>query len=417
MAYKKTHIVIGALIVFWIIFIGWGMFKTTIKLSKGKTIISKQINKTTQEKIISEKTQDKKPSTEESTAPSIPSPIMVRTFKVKASDFQDILPVMGTIKAKTEIELRFEITGTIKKIYFREGEKIKKGDLIASLDDKDINLKIAYAKNKLNASQAAYNSIQKKLDVHKKLFDAGAIIKSKLEEVELECESARFQVETSRSEMALAENELNKTKLYAATDGVMGPREKEEGEFITPQDKLGSLFEISDVFVEAGVVERDINKVKLGQKAKIYVDTYPNIAFDGKIDSIFPIVEGKSRTLTVKIKVPNAEGHLFPGMFSRADIFIVELKNAFIIPATSLIPSGKGIYVVPVIPKEYVQKGEDETSTGIVQLCHVNVGYLTSDYAQITQGLKSEDLVVIEAQGELKDNTSVKIVGIEESTF
>ena len=410
---KITYLFITAFILFWIVFIGWGMFKTVFKLSREKP---SSVGVAGKKEVTAEP-----PKTQE--APDLTAsqaearPILVRAFKVKATDFHDILPVMGTVKGKTEIELKFEINGIIKTIYFREGEKIKKGSLIASLGPKDAELRINYAKNKFNSAQAAYKSVEKKLEVHRKLYEVGAIIKSKLEEVELETESAKFQVETTRSEMELAENELNKTFIYATKDGVMGPREAEEGEFVTPQDKVGSLLEISEVFVEVGVVERDIEKIKLGQKARVYVDAYPNITFEGIVDSVFPVVEGKSRTLTAKIKVPSPDGLLLPGMFSRAEILIVDLKEAIMIPATCLISTGPGMNLVPVIPVQSLEKGEDEAQTGIVQLNRANLGYVTSDYAQVNEGLNVGDLVVVEAQGELKDNARVKIIGIEEANF
>lgn len=413
MAFKKTHFLIAAFIIFWILFIGWGMAKTSFKLFKGKSPVAA---------LLSSK---EKPAAETKTAEPAPQeavevearPILVRTFRVKPANFQDMLPVMGTVKGKTEIELKFEINGVIKNINFREGEKIRQGELVACIDPADVQLKASYGKNKFKSAEAAYNSALKKLEVHRKLYEAGAIIKSKLEEVELETESAKYQVETARSEMELAENELNKTCLYAAKDGVMGPREAEEGEFVTPQDKVGSLLEISEVFVEVGVVERDINRIKLGQRAKIYVDAYPNATFEGNVEYIYPVVEGKSRTLTIKLKVPNPEGSLLPGMFSRAEIFIAELNNALIIPATALIHAGGGVTLAPVIPSEAIQIGEDESQTGVVQLRRIGLGYLTSDYAQAIEGLDEDDLVVIEAQGELKDNAKVKIVGVEEASF
>jgi len=413
MTFQKTHLFIGAFLIFWIIFLGWGMFKT-FKVTKEKSVLSEMPGKTEQKALTprAPKTEAQTASTQ--VAPAEPRPILVRVFKVKTSDFQDVLPVMGTIKGKTEVGLRFEIPGVIKTISFREGEKIKKGQLIASLDPKDAQLRLAYAKNKFNSAQAAYNSAQKKLEVHKKLFESGAILKSKFEEVELETESARFQVETVKNEMDLAENELAKTSLYANKDGVMGPRKKEEGEFVTPQDQVSSLLETSEVLVEVGVVERDIDKVKLGQKAKVSVDAYPTVNFEGVVDSIYPIVEGKSRTLTVKVKVLNPTGLLFPGMFSRAEISIVSLKNAIIVPVTSLINGGKGISLAPLIPAKSIERTEDESQVGIVQLRRVSLGYVTSDYAQITQGVNVDDFIVMEAQGELKDNAKVKIVGIEE---
>lgn len=417
MGFKKTHFLVAAFIIFWIAFIGWGMFKTTFKLFKEKSPAAGITKSKDKKEAAAKQTKTEETAPAQTAIQAEARPILVRTFKAKAVDFQDILPVMGTVKGKTEIELKFEINGVIQKIYFREGEKIKKGDLIACLDPKDAQLKVNYAKNKFKSAEAAYNSVKKKLEVHQKLYEAGAIIKSKFEEVELETESAKFQVETTRSEMELAENELNKTFLYATKDGAMGPREAEEGEFVSPQDKIGSLLEISEVFVEVGVVERDINKIKLAQKAKVYVDAYPNTNFEGNVDNIFPTVEGKSRTLTVKIKVPNPNGILLPGMFSRAEIFIVELKDALIIPTTALIHAGAGVTLVPVIPAEFIQVGEDETQTGVVQLRRVNLGYITSDYAQLTEGLSVDDLVIIEAQGELKDNVKVKIVGVEEMSF
>jgi RND family efflux transporter MFP subunit len=352
----------------------------------------------------------------EALAPAEPILPQVRTLKLKSLDFKDILPVMGSVKGITEIPLKFEINGVVKKINFREGERIKKDDAIASIDTTDVELKVSYAKAKMNSAQAAYNSVQKQLEIHKKLYEAGAIIKVKMEQIELEAESARFQMETARSEAELAANELRKTTLYASKDGVMGMREAEEGEFVTPQDKVATIYEINEVFVELGVVERDIEKIKLGQKARVFVDAYPNMLFEGTVAYIFPVVEGKSRTLTVKIKVPNPNSLLLPGMFARAEMTIVELPSALIIPASALINSG-GLTLLSIVPSGTIKGTQEEEQTGVSKVVKVKVGYLSSDYAQILEGASEEDLVILEVQGELKENSPVKIVGAEELSF
>lgn len=406
----KPQIIIILFLLLWIIFIGWGMVKTSIQLSKEEALLEEP-TLTLQKPEISE------PLVEGIMEEPEIAPVLVRTFKAMRTDFSDILPAMGTVKGETEVEIKFQIDGVIQSINFREGEKIKKGDLIASLDPKDAQLKLEYVKNKFGSAQAAYLSSLKKLEVHQKLYEAGAIIKSKLEEVELESERAKFELATVKSEEELGKNELEKTNLYATFDGVMGPRDAEEGEFVTPQDKVASLLEIKSVLVEVGIVERDINKIKLGQKAKVYVDAYPNVAFEGVIDNIFPVVEGRSRTLTVKIKVDNPEWFLLPGMFCRAEILIIELKGAFIIPSTGLVPGKGETVLIPVIPTQYIETSEDGIKTGTVQLRQAGIGYITSDYTQITKGLNDGDLVVIEAQGEIKDNSRVRITAIEEITF
>jgi membrane fusion protein, multidrug efflux system len=416
---KIIYFLISAFIIFWVAFIGWGMFKTATKLSQGKNVAA-QTKSTQKTEPLKKEGLAKQPRTKEGTLAQLAStqpeirPILVRAAKTKVADFEDILPVMGTVKGKTEVQLKFETNGVINAIKFHEGEKIKKGDLIASIDPKDAQLRIEYAQSRYNAAEAAYRATAKKLEVHQSLYDAGAIIKSKFEEIQLEVESAKAQVETTKSERQLAENELRKTCIYATKDGIMGPREAEEGEFVTPQDKIGSLLETSEVYVEVGIVERDIEKIKLGQNAKVYIDAHPNITFEGKVDKIFPVVEGKSRTLTAKIKVDNPQGYLMPGMFSRAEILVVELKGALMVPSVAMIPAGQGVTMMPVIPLQSITKGEDESQIGTVEMRRATLGYVAADYAQVIAGVKPGDLVIIETQGELKDGAKVKIVGTEE---
>ncbi len=408
MELKKSRIIIIAFVSLWIIFLGWGIIQTTLKLSKESPLIKKPVSQEPQSpKMLMEKMAEEAKT----------RPVLVRTFRVTRTDFSDVLPVMGTVKGEKEIELRFEINGVIKTIFFDEGERIKKGELIACLDPKDSQLKLEYTQNKLASGLASYQASLKKLEVHENLYQAGAIIKSRLEEIALECESAKFELATMKSETALSENELEKTNLYSGIDGVLGPREAEEGEFVTPQDPIASLLKISSVFIEVGIVERDINKLKLGQKAKVFVDAHPNITFEGIIDNIFPVVGGRSRTLTTKIKVNNPKELLLPGMFCRAEISIIELKDVLLIPSVCLTPTGEEIMIAPVIPAQTLITNEEEIQTGTVRLSRVNTGHITNDYAQITDGLEENDLVVIESRGELTDEATVQINAIEEISF
>jgi RND family efflux transporter MFP subunit len=414
---------IGKIIILWFILVGayigyrwYSEHKAKPSEASSSSAISKLMQKIpflAKKEEVSTPTEEQK---KEAAAPEAPILPQVRTLKLKSLDFKDILPVMGSVKGITEIPLKFEINGVVKKLNFREGERIKKDDAIASIDSTDVELKVAYAKAKMNSAQAAYNSVQKQLEIHKKLYEAGAIIKTKMEQIELEAESARYQLETARSEEELAANELRKTTIYASKDCVMGMREAEEGEFVTPQDKVATVYEINEVFVELGVVERDIEKIKLGQKAKVFVDAYPNMIFEGTVAYVFPVVEGKSRTLTVKIKVANPNALLLPGMFARAEMSIVELPGALMIPASALINSG-GLTLLSIVPSGTIQGNIDEEQTGVAKVVKVKVGYLSSDYAQILEGASEDDLVILEVQGELKENSQVKIVGAEELSF
>lgn len=332
----------------------------------------------------------------------------VRAYKVARSDFTDILPVMGTVKGYMQVELKFEVNGVVDSFKFREGDLVRKADIIATIDPKDALLKLDYSQSKAKAAEAQTASNKKKLEIYQRLYDIGAIIKAKLEEVQLEYEAAKAQAESAQKEVEFSKLELDKTYLYSPMSGFLGTRNVEVGEFVTPNAKVATLIRIDNVFVEVGIIEKDIDKLSLGQKAKVNVDTYPGVDFWGEVDNIAPMIEGKSRTLTAKIKVPNPKSQLLPGMFARTDIMVFEKKNTIIIPAVGLQDlNGDGVF-----ESVYVVREGD-----IAGVQNIIVGYTTTDYAQIEDGLNEGDIVVTESLGELKDGAKVKLLEVQEAAM
>lgn len=362
---------------------------------------------------IMEKLGLKKPEPEELITPEeemIEELVTVRTYRVAKGDFIDVLPGMGTIKGDREIELRFSVNGIIDSINFFEGDLVRKGDIIATLDQKDALLKLEYAKSKLKTQEVAEMTAKKKLEIHQQLYDKDIIIKPKLEEVRLEYESAKTQITTAQKEVEFALSELDKTYLYSPVDGVMGTRDVEVGEFVNTNIKIASLYDVSIVIAEMGVIEKDINRVALGQKARINVDTYPGVDFEGKIDNVAPIIEGKSRTLTVKVRIKNdnPKGTLLPGMFARMWISVYEKKNTIKIPSScvyDLDNDGEfdSVYVV----------GDDN----IAKVRGSKIGYVSTDYIEITDGLREGEQVISEAMAELKDGVKVDVIEVQEAMF
>lgn len=300
--------------------------------------------------------------------------VPVNVFKVARGTFQDILSAMGTIKGGSEIELRFQVAGVIKSFDFREGDKVAKGEVIARLDQNDALLKLKQA--------------QIELEEYEKLYSIGAIVKSKLEQARL----------ASR----LAASEFEKTYLRAAKDGIIGDKSVEVGEFITPNVKVATLVNLESVVVELGIIEKEIDRVFLGQKVTVNVDTYPGIDFSGRVSNISPLIAGKSKTLTVKANLDNPGGLLLPGMFARIKISIFEKEDALLIPSDSLDRS-TGEFRVFVVGEGNVAYAQP-----------VEVAYLSSDYAQIAGGLDEGELVVVEKPETLADGKRVRIIEVKE---
>ena len=377
----------------WKIFPGIQNISAVSKILKEKNIIKP--DKTAQGEKAAGEQEEKK---------AVP----VIVFKAVKSDFEDTLPAMGTIKGNREIEMRFEVNGVIEAINFKEGDFIKRGDTIAVLNQQDAILKLEYAQSKLKTSQTQMLTAKKKLEIHQKLYQLGAIIKSKLEEVALEYENAKSQATSADKEVAFAKQEIQKAYLVSPIDGIMGSRETEPGEFVTSNTKIATVIDVSSVFAEVGIIERDMQKVSLGQEATATVDAYQDKEFKGVIDNILPVIEGKSRTLTCRIKIKNDAAQLLPGMFVRATIFVFGQKNVFVLsnPNTTLRDKNNDnkFDSVFVVDQE-----------NIAHLKDVEISYITTDSAVVTSGIEEGDLIVTEARAELQDGASVEILETQEA--
>jgi len=337
----------------------------------------------------SKRASDKAASELEFTGEVVP----VKVYKIKKISFKDTLPVMGNIKGFKEIELKFETNGILESFNFEEGEIIQEGDIIANLNQKDALLKLKYAELEARKS--------------KKLYEAGGIGKIKLEQSELEYESAK--------------SDFEKTNIYAISDGILGSRDVDPGTYVTPNEKIGVFVDISDVYAEFNIIERDSPKLKLGQKCEVFVDAYPNRAFTGTVDSISPIVEGRTRTQNIKIELRNAEMELKPGMFVRASISTYENANAVIIP-TSAFKKKDADYFVYIVHKEKESEKTEETKEailerGTVEVRQVEIAYLTQDAAEISKGLEEGELIISEAFQEFKNKEKVEITEVQETIF
>ncbi|MFC2091615.1 efflux RND transporter periplasmic adaptor subunit, partial [Elusimicrobiota bacterium] len=327
---------------------------------------------------------------------------MVKVFKVSQDDFSDTLSVNGTVKGTKEVELKFEIQGKIATFNFREGDSVSENEVISSLDPMDVITKLKHSKSKYDTAESRFEAAREKLKVYRELYDMGAIIRAKLNEMELSVDSLKAEVDAAKSEVDLSQSQLEKTVIKAPADGIMGTKKQEEGNFVAPTDIIGTFLEVTNVFVEVGVIEKDINKVEIDQKVTVRVDAYPDEIFLGKVDNISKEILGETRTLPVKVILVNPEQKLFSGMYADCDIFLAEFLEKMIVPNSSIIDIGQMV-VVPIV------KTEDE-KIGTIELRKIDTGYSSSKYTVVNEGLSAGEFVVMETQQPLKDGMQVKII-------
>jgi len=321
--------------------------------------------------------------------------VPVKVYKVKLMNFKDTLPVMGRIEGFKEIELKFDGKGLIESFNFEEGERILEGDIIASLDQQDALLKLKYSGLESEKAQ--------------KVFDLGGLDRVALEQKKLEYASAK--------------RDLEKTNIYAPSDGYLGSKEKDAGTFVTSQDKIGTFVDFSEVYATFDVIEEDSPKIDLGQTVEIFLDAYPGEPYTGTIDMISPMIEGRTRTQTVKVELDNDENKMKPGMFARAIINTYEKQDALIIPSSAFKKDENKylVYVVHPESEEDEEEGEEpagvSSETGVIEERPVVIAYLTHDVAEVGKGLKEGELIIRELHQEYKDGDKVEISEIQETIF
>ncbi len=330
--------------------------------------------------------------------------IPVKVFKVGRFNFEDSLNALGTIKGGVEFKLSFEIPGIVSAINYREGERYEEGALLISLKQDDILLRLKRSQAEQQKAQAALSIAEEKYKEHQKLFEIGAIPKTTLEKVHFEVDQARYEHEAQTLEMKANESILEKSNLYAPSTGTIGVLNVEEGEAVTANTLVGSHVSLERVVAGFGITEREINKISLGQNAKVFVDAYADKVFEGTVENIAPVIIGTSRTADVRVRIENPESFLLPGMFARIKILLYQKKNTLVVPNDALQGKENEQYV-------YVIHPEDKTA----KKTPVVVGYARVDYAQIDSGLREGELVAVSGLDRLEEGAKAKIIETQEA--
>lgn len=394
------------------------------------------------------------------------APVAIKGFKAGRFNYEDSMNVLGTIKGAMELKLSFEIPGVISSINYKEGERYEEGALLVSLKQDDILLRLKRAQAAFNKAGSQAKVAENEVTENEKLLKMGAIPPSTLEKKKLEMDAAKYEAEAQRLEMKANESMLEKSNLYAPSSGMLGDINVEEGENVSQSTLIGTHINTEYVYAEFGIVERDVQKITLGQKAKVFVDAYPDKTFEGVVENIAPQISGTSRTSTAKVRIENPEGLLMPGMFARVRIMLYSKKDALVVP-TDAIQGGEGekfVYVVKlpgssakavepqvagamggglgaiaalsvgvknpeaakteekIEPKEAKgpakpAAGKDalKVGEGTVEKRPVTIGYTRTDYSQIDAGLTEGEVVAMTGFERLEDGKKIRLIETQEA--
>jgi len=253
--------------------------------------------------------------------------------------------------------------------------------------------------NKLlvNIKQATFESAKAQVDSAQAAFEQANTEKTS-EIWKKEIAQADAAVKRAQASLGLAQEHLDESAIKAPISGTISERYMDKGDIASLTKPFVTIVNIDTVKVIAKVPERELENVRLGQKAIIKPDAYPGEEFTGKVTNISPIIDTSSQTCDIEIEVPNQNQRLKPGMFTRVELTVSEDKVTLVIPADSFINEGEDNYVFVADNGKAVKK-------------KVTLGISDGTKTEVISGLNLGEQLIIAGQSSLKDGTPVTLPG------
>ena len=309
--------------------------------------------------------------------------IAVETAIVERSELETSVKAVGTVTAEASATLRAEVPGQILAVHFDEGQPLKKGAPLYSIEATILEAEVNEARANASRSEAALKRAQE-------LFS-----KQLISGTDYDAARANYDVDVAR--LRSSEARLSKTIIRAPFDGYVGLRRINIGDYATVGQELVDVVQLDPLRVAFSVPETLLPKVRPAQQISVTVDAYPEEVFAGEITAVAPKTDVQGHSLEVRASLPNRELKLRPGLFVRIEVSLGTRMDAILIPEQAIWPVGqdKIVYVV---------------ADGVARQRVVAIGERQPGAVEILDGLEDGEVIVTAGQMKLFDGASVRSV-------
>ncbi|MGH8263604.1 MAG: efflux RND transporter periplasmic adaptor subunit [Steroidobacterales bacterium] len=306
---------------------------------------------------------------------------VVLGFAVR-KDFPYELEALGTARANEAIEVTAKTSNLISAIRFREGQPVRKGDVLVELDPAQAAADLAQAQAALVESKSQY---QRSVE----LFGTKALSQAQLDQIEATLKSNQAKVSASQSR-------LSDTIIRAPFDGRVGLRRVSLGSLVNPGAVITTLDDISQIKVDFSVPESHMSAVHPALAVRTETTAYPNRSFDGTVQSVDTRVDPVSRAFNVRAIVPNQDGLLKPGMFLTVRL-VESSTDAIVVPEQALLPE-EGRQFVYIVNDGKAERRE------------IQIGRRRPGEVEVLSGLTANEQIVSEGADKLRPGALVQAV-------
>ncbi len=323
------------------------------------------------------------PASPAAPAGSAAGAVAVEVTRVSAASFADETTAVGTLKSNESVVLRPETSGRIAAIHFKDGQVVRRGALLLSLDAGIQEAELQQARANLALAQA---NQQRNEDLFQKKF---------ISQQSLDNTKAALKVQ--EASVALAEARLAKTRIRAPFDGVVGIRNVSVGDYVKEGEELVNVEDIATLKVDFRLPEAYLGRLERGQTLEVSSDALPGVPFQATLEAVDPQVDVNGRSISCRALLPNREGRLRPGMFVRSRLVFGERKDALMLPEQAVVTGAR--------PRVFrVEEGKARAVT-------VQLGVRRDGRVEILEGLALGDTVITAGQMKVRDGMPVRPVG------
>ncbi len=272
--------------------------------------------------------------------------VPVETLALTRHEYEESFEAPGTVEAGDEVTVSAEFAARIVDLRLDIGDEVERGDVLLKLDDSQVLPRIRKIEAMIRRARIVLDDSSKDLDRQKSLFETDIASESTLDDAQRMMDTYSNDLDSAQADLEIARVDLERCTVRAPISGSIAERHSSIGEYVTPGVKLFDLVGIEEVKFVCALSERDIIRVKPGDRMAVSIDAHEGREFDGILRAIAPSGRRATRTFRIEIVIDNPPPHsLLPGMSGTADIVRHRFDDVIIVPEDAIVAEGGSTYV------------------------------------------------------------------------
>ncbi|ATZ63384.1 efflux RND transporter periplasmic adaptor subunit [Acinetobacter bereziniae] len=333
-------------------------------------------------------------------------PVPVRTVSVQQQNLQLEIKAIGTVIPAHTVNVQSQVSGVLQQIYFKEGQWVKKGELLAQLDPAPFQVALAQAQGTQQQNLAQLQNAETELKRYQLLFKQDSIAKQQVEQQQALVNQLKGQIQSNKAQVDAAKLQLSYTRIYSPIAGRVGFRQKDAGNLIQANETTGlvTITQVHPIYVQFAVAENYLmglrDTLKKGQKIEVsaWDKSEQNKLAMGHVQSLDNQIDVSTGTLKLKAVFNNQDDALFPNQFVNVRLNTQTIQNAITIPNDAVQHGAKGTYVYIVNPQHKAE------------IRMLKLGMTSNGQIEVIEGLTAKEQVVLEGIDRLSEGKEVQIV-------